>query len=457
MPYSTGKSSDESIHKYHEQLRKTDIDFISELSSNIKFKDIIENHIPEYRDRLYPPLVTLRLFLQQVLDADKTCKQTVFQYQSECIAKSKPIPSGNTAAYCKARHRIPTDLISNLAKYLGDSLYSSAKEALRWYGRSVKLVDGSTVSMPDTPENQKAYPQNSEQKAGLGYPIARILSINCLSTGAILDLNIGTYKSSEHSLLREKLDDFSKNDVLLGDRYYCSYFLLANLYERGIDAVFKMNARRKYDFREGTRLGKGDHIVSWKKPQRPTWMDKCIYDEMPNEITLREIKKNDTVIVSTLLNREDYPKNAIFKLYRDRWHIELDLRAIKQVMGMDILRCKCPDLILKEIWVFILAYNYIRNIMYLSTQNTKKEPRMLSFKTALNATRVLTSSFTALPKSKKIEIYHHIYFIIGQSLVGNRPDRIEPRAVKRRMKKSQLLMEPRHIARQRLKKSYGLS
>jgi hypothetical protein len=363
MSYSTGKCSDRAILNYRDQLAKSDTDFMNELSNNTKFKAIIEYYMPEYRDRFYPPLVTLRLFLQQVLGADKTCHQTVLQYQAECIARSKPTPSGNTAAYCKARHRIPTDLVTSLAKQLGSSLHASADNRLKWYGRSVKMVDGTTVSMPDTSENQKKYPQNSEQKKGLGYPIARILSIHCLSTGAVLDLNIGHYKSSEHSLLREKLDSLSQGDILLGDRYYCSYFLLAKLFQLGIDAVFKMNILRKYDFRKGTRLGKDDHIVNWKKPQRPTWMEKSTYDEMPNEITIREIKKNNTVIASTLFNKESYPKNAIFKLYRDRWHIELDLRAIKQVMGMDILRCKCPDLILKEIWVFILAYNYIRYII----------------------------------------------------------------------------------------------
>ena len=257
----------------------------------------------------------------------------------------------------------------------GQRLSGKSPSSWLWKGRAVFLVEGSTASMPDTPANQKVYPQPRTQKPGLGFPLARFVAIICLSTGAVLDLAIGAYKgkrTGETSLLRTLLERLAPGFILLGDRYFASYFGIAQLVGRGVDGVFRMHQRRKVDFRKGRCLGIEDHRVTWRKPARPEWMDEATYERIPDEMEVRELRfrvqqsgyrVRTIVLVTTLLDSIVYTKEELAELYLQRWHVELDLRSIKVVMQMDVLRCKSPDMVEKEVWVHMLAYNIIRTFM----------------------------------------------------------------------------------------------
>jgi hypothetical protein len=234
-------------------------------------------------------------------------------------------------------------------------------------GKSDRLiVDGTTVSMPDTPVNQRAFPQSREQPPGLGFPLARVLGIVSLSCGAVLEWLSGPCEgkdSGETALLWKLMDRFSVGDVVVADRYFAGYFSIARLGSMGVDVLIRQHQRRITDFRRGERLGKGDHTVGWQRPQRPFWMDSAIYARLPESLLMREVRVGTLILVTALLDAKDVGKHELVDLYGKRWQIELDFRVIKTVMQMDILRGKSPDMIHKEIAVHFLAYNLIRTVM----------------------------------------------------------------------------------------------
>ncbi|MCK5109834.1 MAG: IS4 family transposase, partial [Methanosarcinales archaeon] len=340
-----------------------------------------------------------------------------------------------------------TGLVRRLVRETGRVLHLKSEEAWKWKGHSVKLVDGTTVSMPDTPENQKMYPQPEGQKEGVGFPIARLVAIISLSCGSVIDAAIGPYKgkeTGEHALLRQILGSISAGDIILGDRYYCSYFLIAMLQRLGADSVFRIHARRKSDFRRGKKLGKNDHIIIWEKPKQiPNWMNKSMYCQMPDTLTIREIRINRKVITTTLLNPKEVTRKEIDELYTKRWLIEVDFRFIKTVLQMDILRCKTPDMVCKEIWVHLLAYNLIRTVMAQAAHRYNLPPRTLSFKGTIQQLNAFKERFLrSTEKCLSTMCEHLLKAIVGQR-VGNRHRRSEPRAVKRRRKPYPLLTKPR--------------
>jgi len=407
---------------------------------------MVEEQLPNHRERTYPPTATLSLFLSQVMSPDSSCQNTVNNHAIERAFNGLSPCSIKTGGYCKARHRLPLEMVAALVKQTGQLIAKQAPTDWAWQGRHVKLVDGTTITMPDTKNNQKTYPQQSRQKQGLGFPIARMVAIICLSSGAILDGAMGAYKgkgSSEHALFRQLLDCFEPGDIVLADRYYCSYFLIAMLLEKGVDVVFQQHATRCTDFRKGRKQGARDHIVEWKKPkQTPHWMTAEQYNEFTNELTVRELKLGKRVIVTTLLSDKEAPKKELSSLYQQRWHVELDLRNIKTTLGMDQLSCKSPDMNEKEMYVYFLAYNLIRLIMAEAAIQTGLMPRQLSFKRSLQIWLIWGKKIFVT--SVEVSI---LFMLIAAQQVGKRPGRIEPRAVKRRPKPCPLLMKPRSEAR----------
>ena len=328
-----------------------------------------------YRDRIYNPLVTLWTFLTQVLSLDHCCLKAVACLIAYRAAHGQEPCSAETGSYCKARQRPPLGVVSRLVRRTAATLEQRAPKSWLWKGREVLLVDGTTVSMPDTPENQEAFPQPRSQAPGLGFPIARLVAIISLASGVIRDLAIGPYQgkeTGETALLRELLDRLKGGEVLLGDRYFASYFGISLLAQRDVDGLFRMHQLRKYDFRRGKRLGIRDHIVCWVKPARPKWMAPEVYKRLPETLRIRELRViveqsgfrvDELVLVTTLLDPLEYSKDDLGQLYVERWNIELDLRSIKCMMQMDVLRCETPEMVVKEIWVHSLAYNLIRGVM----------------------------------------------------------------------------------------------
>ena len=415
-------------------------------------------------DAVYTPAITLWAFLSQVLfkNEQRSCVAGVARVIALLVAWERGPCSSNTGAYCRARGKLSEKVIRQITINVGEGCEDKLEEPWLWHGRHVYLVDGTTVSMPDTPENQEAYPQISQQQEGLGFPIARVVVLLSLASGMLTGMAMGPYagkETGENALLRSLLGRFKRGDILLADRYYSSYFMIALLQELGIDFVARAHPRRAISFRRGQRLGKDDHVVTWDRPVRPRWMDRQTYDRTPSLIEIREIRVRvrqagfrvaSFVAVTTLTDPTEYPKEDIASLYQCRWLAELDIRAIKITMGMDILRCKTPEMVRKEMWTCLLAYNLIRQTMLQSAQKAGVLPRALSF-TAAMQTIAASWLVTALSEDAlAAQLINASLASMAEHIVGNRPGRVEPRAIKRRPKEQALLAKPRAQARAEL-------
>jgi hypothetical protein len=420
------------------------------------------NHF--WRDRVYTPWITLSLFLSQILSDDQSCDDAVDRFQKYRYDQGLPCVSPETTSYCQTRQRLPEELVWDLVRRTGQSIQQSANLSWLFQGRTVKIIDGSTVTMPDTPENQAAYPQLKTQASGLGFPIARILVVFSLAVGTVLEAAIGPYQgkqTSELALLRLVIGQFQPGDIVLADRFFCSYWVIAALQARGVDGVVRLHQARKADFRRGRRLGREDHLVTWTKPKHvPDWMSREEYRAMPGRITVRELRvrvKDKTkrvrslVIVTTLMDSKSYKAAELGGLFRQRWHAELDLRTLKSEMEMEMLRTKTPEMVRKEVAMHFLAYNLIRGIMAEAARAKEIKPRTISFTGSLHTVRAFEASHLYDPVRIETDL-PRLLELIGQKRVGDRPDRYEPRAVKRRPKPHPRLTMPRKAAKRLIKR-----
>jgi hypothetical protein len=411
--------------------------------------------VPPHRARLFPPAETLSMFLAQALNADRSCQKAVNDTTVTRVARGLPHCSTHTGAYCRARQRLPMELLSTLVRQTGRRITTQTPELWRWRGRPIRLVDGTTVVLPDTPANQAAYPQPRSQKPGLGFPLCRIVGLLCLESGAVLNAAIGRYQGKggdEQTLLRSILDTLERGDLLIGDAFYATYFLLCTLRMRGIDAVFEQYGarRRRTDFRCGQRLGPRDHLIMLQKPiHKPDWMSQADYDQTPSTLRVRELRTGGKILVTTLLCPKTTHKSALKTLFQSRWHVELDLRNIKSTLGMERLSCQTPAMARKEMWVYLLAYNLIRLLMAQAARHTDSRPRQLSFKHTLQLWIAWKQHGTG---NTSDTTWDDLLVLIAQQRVGNRPRRMEPRAIKRRPKPYPLLITPRTIARKDVRK-----
>jgi hypothetical protein len=424
----------------------------------------------KFIDCLYTPLVTLWAFLGQVLapaGPAKSCTSAVARLLALLGvrgAADAELCDPETGPYCKARKRLPERLVSRLAREAGAALhrrYPATGSLLG--GRPVKVVDGTTVSMPDTRENQAAYAQPAPQKPGLGFPMMRVAAVLSLHCAAVLEVACGPYagkQSGETSLFRTLIGRLEAGDVVLADRYYASFWTIALLLAHAVDSVMRQHQGRNVDFRAGTRLGHDDHLIVLTKPeQRPDWMDEATYDSLPAELTVREVRLRVAVrgfrvkvlvVVTTLLDAALYSREEIARAFRCRWHVELDLRSIKQTMGMSVLRCRTPAMVRKEVWMHLLAYNLVRTLMAEAAEQAGVEPREVSFAGALQTVTAFATVMRLAEPEDLPRLHRILLRAIARHRVGNRPDRYEPRAVKRRPKPIALLTVPREQARRRL-------
>src|SRR3990167_4814694 len=432
-------------------------------TNGVPFKSILsEQNIKkeiekiDYRPRYnyYTPEMTLWLMLSQVL-GNETQDKSVSRLIAHYADTNQEIPSSNTSAFSQARSKLPENLLSDLARDASKQMEENEEmEKFTFLGHPIKFMDGTTVSMPDTAENQGTYPQPATQKVGVGFPLARLVTITSFSSGMVLDLAIGPYSgkgTGEHALLRSLLHNFKKDDLVIADAYYASFFLIAHLIMHGIHFIFPELMSRLHDFRTGIRLGKKDHIIQWKRPKKPEWMDQETYDSFPKTIMLRECeiiqsinghRSKKMIIVTSFLDEKMVGKQMISNLYSRRWLIELDLRIIKQTLHMDILKGKTPEMVRKEIWACILAYNLIRKIMAQAAIIHEKNPRDLSFIHALNlVTSFLEKMFFS---EQKFSIYKILLQKISEGEVGKRSGRYHPRVIKRRPKAFPLMQKARN-------------
>jgi hypothetical protein len=405
------------------------------------------------------PAVTVWVFLSQCLSADHSCRDAVGRLIAWLIARGQAPCAAATGAYRLARDKLPEAVGQQLLQETGRLPERTTPAEWRWHNRRVLVADGTTVTLPDTPENQAEYPQLTSQAAGCGFPIVRLVVVFSLAVGTVLEMALGRYqgkRTGENSLLRTLRDRLEPGDVLLLDRYFSGWFDLALWQQDGVDAVVRKHQLRATDFRTGRRLGHDDHWVVWRKPQRPAWMTPDDYDALPETLTLRELRLRVTqpgfrtrtlVVVTTLLDPTEYAADAIGQLYRRRWEAELNLRSLKVVLQMDHLRCLTPHRVRNELHMHLIAYNLIRGVMAAAAQTAGRAPWTVSFKSALQA---LTNLLPVLAAMTPEQWCDQLMRMIAATEVGNRPDRSEPRARKRRPKNHPPLREPRQNYRNRL-------
>jgi hypothetical protein len=450
MAYSNpGRLQHQVSFLRHQFLQDDGLPFTDVLSESL-IKQALTAVDARWLERIYSPLVTTWVFLSQVLSEDHSCRNAVANLIVHRVSQGQKACSALTSAYCKARKRLPEKFFSEIARQTGQTLDANAHSDWLWKGRRVLIFDGSTVSMPDTPDNQRAYPQPGTQKSGLGFPMARIAALFSLSCGAVVDLGICRYAGkgqSELGLLRNMWDNFRQGDILLADSLMCAWTEIATLKQRGGEYVCHLNsANRSADFGRGKIIGIDDHIVEWLKPKKPSAIDRETYNALPDSLTIREcrfkIKQpgfrcKEIVIATTLLDTDEFTVHDLAELYRARWNAELDLMSLKSVMQMDVLRCKTPELVRKEIWTHILAYNLIRTIMSQAATKHDVKPRSISFKGTLQTLQRFQPAIDILGRHDHafcMQLYQHLLDCVASHRVANQPDRFEPRLRKRRPK-----------------------
>jgi hypothetical protein len=406
----------------------------------------------------------LWVFLAQVLSADHSCREAVAKLNFWRLARGLQPCSPETGSYCEARQRLPEALFAKLVRSTGKELSEKADVAWQWLGRVVKVVDGATITMADTRENQQVYPQSRAQAPGVGFPIARIVVVFSLAVGAVIDAAIGPCKgkrTGENNLFRSLLGCFLPGEIALADGYYASFWDFALLAERRVDLVARAHHKRKLDFRSGLKLGRYDHVTRYFKPvQRPAWLDRAIYERLPDSIAIRHLRYSveqsgfrtrAITLATTLLDAHLYSADELANLYRRRWQAELNLRSLKTHLQMEHLRAKKPDTVRKEFHTHLLAYNLIRGIIMEAAAAAGVAPHQLSFKGAMQSINAFLGLVLADSRNATRH-YAALLWMIGTYRVADRPDRIEPRLIKRRPKPHKLLQEPRDDARSRLYK-----
>jgi len=408
--------------------------------------------------------IVLWAFLAQVLRGGKgaACAAAVADIATYLQQTGGRVPSGDTGDYCRARSKLNLTALRGLVREVAQQLEAGTDPSWHWHGLHAKLIDGFTFTMPDTPENQAEFPQQKNQRPGAGFPIARACAVLSLATAAIHDLNIGPYagkETGESALLRGILDCLQPGDVAVFDRYFCSFMMLAILRQKGVHFCTRLHQRRPSDFRQGQRLGRHDHLVTWLRPKRPPWMAEELYEQVPETMTLREVRFQVTVpgrrtetliVVTSLIDAETYPPEDLAELYGYRWNAELDIRDIKQTLGLDHVRCKTPDMVRRELWVTLLAYNLIRKLIATAAAVHGQQPRQLGFtlacQTVLSAWMLLATGACR----DVAQLWRLALKRIAINEVANRPGRIEPRMIKRRRDHYPLMHDPRQKLRQAL-------
>lgn len=411
---------------------------------------------PNSRERVFSVRRTFFGFLYQVLNPNCPCREIVRQIQALFTLHDQGHVDEGSSAYCQARKRLPLPILQRLRVALAAA---GEQCAHLWHDLRPKLLDGTTISLPDTEKNQRTYPQSRSQKPGCGFPLMKLLGIFSLNTGVLLDYAKGNKHQSELRLLKGLLDQFKPGDVVVADRGFCNYVLLALLLVRGVPSVFRLHQRRGADLRKGKRLGKNDRLFTWlKSRQRPPWLPQSWWKKIQTELTVRVIRFNlsrpgyrpeSVTLVTTLLDPKKYPAQDIAQLYARRWQIELWFRDIKTSMGMEVLRCQSPQMVHKELEMFFIAYNFIRCMMVEAATSNDVALDRMSFKGTVDSVRQFSLAIAqARSKKKQRHLIVELLEVIARDQVPERPDRREPRALKRRPKPYQLLNRPRHVMKE---------
>ncbi len=410
------------------------------------------------RARIYTPEMTTIMFCNQIVSSDFSLQHCVTRLNVDRARQGLSPVSHNTGSLAEARARLPVGILKSAGRAVALNMEETAAEQWLWNGFNIKIIDGTTLTASDTPANQEVYPQHAKQPVGGGQPLIKMVVITSFRTGAFLDCAFGPSKgkgTGEQSLAWPLLHHFSKNDLALADSYYSSYFNMARLKRQGSQFVFHAHGARKIDFRKGEKLGKKDHIVTLKRPTCPTWMTKDEYEQYPTEIKIRQVlivlaqkgfRPTRLTIETSLLDCKAFPAVALADIYAERWQVELRLREIKSVLGMEHLNVKSPEMIEKTIWAFLLSYNEIRRLMLVAGHCLKIKPTYFSFKNAIRAFEMWGPELgRAKTEAESDKVMISMLAQIAAVEVGKRPNRREPRRRKRRPKTSKYIQKPRNL------------
>lgn len=421
----------------------------------------------EQADAIWTPALTLWTFLWQCVCSAKDCASAVARALVWRLGQGQDPCSVNTGAYCKARAKLPEHFLKDLCTTLGQRLEGQAADPWRWRGRAVKVIDGSVCTAADSEENQKVYPQRDHLPGGVGFPLVRLVVLFGLATAACLDVAFGAYSgkgAGETTLARLLLGLLARQDVLLGDRLFGTYWIIADVLGRDADGVFRLHAHRS---RTGSgtasrlerKLGEADNLVVWRKPKRPEWMDQASYDAVPAELRVRIVwrrlevpgfRTQEVEIVTTLLDAEEYPACEMVTLYRRRWQAELNVRSLKTVMEMEHLWCKIPEMVRKEVYAHLLGYNLVRAALARGAVAVGERPERLSFARTRGLLLEMGGLLLWSAGEFRAGVVRTWEQAIGSCRLAERRDRVEPRAGKRGPKAYPRLRQTREEARRRL-------
>ena len=432
----------------------------AEILTESEIEQSLEDEGVTYRKRLFCPIVTLWAWISQVLDKDKSCKNALSRLISYLVASGQPVPSTDTGGYCKARKRLPERLLLRFVRQTGKQSHAQSETEFLWCGRRVAVFDGSSMTMADTSKNQKKYPQPKSQARGCGFPAGRIVCGFSLSTGAVLDAVISSLSVGEVNLFRQLYVHLQSSDVALGDRIFGTFADICLLFARGVDSAFRVHGARKTDFRKGKRLARWDHIVKWVKPKQcPKGLKKKLFDQLPQQILLREVRfhipikgfrTEDVTLVTTLLDPKVYTRANLAELYRLRWHAEIDLKHLKTTMQMEHLPSKTPSMVRKDFYVHLLAYNLIRTVQLEASRQHSVDPLALSFQATIQHLSSFTCLLAHATEEQRAYEYEQLIYLVSTEKLPFRPNRVEPRAVKRRPKAYPRLTKPRKQLKRKL-------
>ena len=413
-----------------------------------------------FRNSLFNPVTTLFLWLSQIFSREPCCAKAVSRFRAFRGAQRQSVNSSDTSSFCQARKRLPQTLLTHLARQLGQQAQSNMPANKRLHGRPTLLVDGTTLNAPDTKSNQQQFPQPKTQKPGLGFPQLRIVALFCLATGVLRDLAYGPVegkRTGENNLFRDLFESIASDTVVVGDRLYDNYRDIATLQDKFVDVLFRMNQSRGCDFRRGHRLGRYDHEVIWKRPgyKKDRYESREQYEALPERIVMRELRywvttkgfrTNVVTLVTTLRDPQRYPKGELTQVYRDRWHCEVDLRSLKANMGLGQLSCKSSEMVIKELWCYVLGYNLVRWEMVETGLATGKKVREISFSGTLQMAEAYGYQMAGAEANIRERLERQMREGIGAREVGNRPNRSEPRQIKHRQRKYPKLNRPRQMS-----------
>ncbi len=406
------------------------------------------------RERIFTLLLTFECFLWQALKPKTACREVVRQVQALFrLKKLGPVDEG-ASAYCQARARLPKERLERILAATAATADRRAGSGGRLAGRPVKVVDGSSTQLPDTPENQKRYPQPRTQKPGCGFPVLKFLLLFSLNSGAVLNMVMAHLRHHDLRLLRQIQAELAQGDILLGDRAFGEYTTLATWPQAGVDVLARLHQARKVDFRKARRLAQNDALFVWTKTQQQSnLLTAKQWKKLPAQITVRILRFTAAIrghrsrritLVTSLLDPVLYPAEELIALYARRWRLELCLRDLKTTMGMEQLRCQSPDLAEKELLVYLIAHNLIRCLMAETVARHQVDLERVSFKGAIDAARQYSAALLEARSAKMRRLlWDDLLLNLARDLVPFRPNRNEPRALKRRHKPFPYLTKPR--------------